>query len=81
MILGTQGSRDVGELVGWFELGVKWGLVVTLLVYLVFAVLVIRQISLMVESFETPREGVLRFFGFAHVGLVLLLLVVTLVVL
>ena len=62
-----------------FNLIIKFGSLTLLLVYLVFAVLVVRQIDLMVRTFSTPYEGRIRWLGWIHLGLsvgVLLLAVI-----
>lgn len=48
--------------------------------YLIFAILVTRQISLMKQTLETPLSGLMTLFGFLHliIALVVLLLFVIL---
>ncbi len=54
-------------------------IIVGLLVYLLFVILIIRQIDLMAKTFTTHHESVMRLLGYIYLGLVLMMIVVALV--
>jgi hypothetical protein len=61
---------------------IKWFLVVGLLMYLAFAVVIIRQVSVMSEAIPTdPHNALVKIFAWAHLGMTILLLIVAAVVL
>lgn len=62
-----------------FDVIVKLGSIGVLLVYSVFAVMIVRQIKLMVQSISTPYEGVLTSAGWIHLGVSIVLLLVAIV--
>ncbi len=54
-------------------------ILVGLLVYLIFVILIIRQIDLMAKTFTTHHESIMRLFGYIYLGLVLMMIVVAIV--
>lgn len=58
---------------------VKYGTLITLLVYVVFAVLIIRQINLMLRTFFTPHEKNIKLLGWVHLGIAVLILLLAIV--
>jgi len=50
-----------------------------MLVYLVFAGVVVRQIDLMVSTFNTPYEGKIKLLGWIHLGVSIVVLLLALV--
>lgn len=54
-----------------FWLIVKAGIIVLLVLYFVFSLIVVRQVSLMTETLITEVSPVLRFFSVVHAGLAL----------
>jgi hypothetical protein len=56
-------------------------ILMALLVYLVFSILVLRQVKIMTETFKTGFELPLRIISWVHLILVCLLIVIGLVVL
>lgn len=72
---------DTFPFVSILEVGIKWGLVVALLVYLAFAVVIVRQVELMVRSFETPGEKWLKRLAWGHLGVVLFVIVLVIIIL
>lgn len=58
---------------------VKFGIIAVMLLYLVFAVMVVRQINLMVRTFNTPFERNIKLIGWIHLGAAVGVLVLALV--
>ena len=57
----------------------KYGCISVLLVYMAFAGLVIRQISLMVRTFKTDNEGLVQSIGWIHFVVTLVFLVLAMI--
>jgi len=60
---------------------VKWAFVLGLLVYMVFAVIIVKQVGIMNEALEDPRNPIVAFLGWAHLLLTILLIIVSIVIL
>lgn len=60
---------------------VKWLAVVGLLLYIAFAVVIIRQVRVMSEAIDAPLNPLVRILTWLHLGLAILLVVVTILVL
>lgn len=61
---------------------VKWFLVIGLIMYLAFAVVIIRQVSVMSEAIpEDSHNGIIKVFAWAHLAMTILLLIVTITIL
>ena len=58
---------------------IKLGCIAVLLVYSVFAVMVIRQINLMSRTFTAENENVVRVIGWVHLAATLILLLMALI--
>ncbi|MFZ5932735.1 MAG: DUF5657 family protein [Patescibacteria group bacterium] len=54
---------------------------VAFLIYIVFAVVVVRQVQLMTDTLEVGFETVLRFLSFAHLAFALIVFLAALIVL
>ena len=63
------------EISSAFDLVIKYGSVAVMLVYLLFAGVVVRQVNLMVKTFNTPHEEKIKFLGWTHMGIAILVLV------
>jgi len=72
---------SVNGLVSTFEIFFKWLLVLGVLVYIAYALIAIRQVGLMTDSYNTPREDFVKWLARFNFGLALLVLVIVLVVL
>lgn len=68
-----------GELSTVIAIAIKIGMLVWLGVYLIFAVILIRQVELMTRTYSTTKDGLLQLMTWIHLGVVLLLIVVVLV--
>ena len=59
---------------------VKSFLAFGILIYIVFAVIVLRQVQLMISSLEVPHEGIIRTIAWGHlffsIGILILVLVI-----
>ncbi len=51
----------------------KWGMVLMLLIYDLFAAVIIKQVGIMSETLEDPANGIVRVFAWAHLLASLLL--------
>ena len=60
---------------------VKWMLVVGLVMYSLFALVIIKQVQIMTETFEAEANGVVRIFAWAHLVMAVILVVVAIVIL
>jgi len=58
---------------------VKFGGIAILLVYLVFAIVVVRQIGLMVQTFNTVHEKKIRMLGWFHLGISIIVLMLAII--
>ena len=58
---------------------IKLGCIAVLLVYSVFAVMVIRQINLMSRTFTAENENVVRVIGWIHLAATLILLLLAII--
>lgn len=61
-----------------WDLVIKFGSIALLLVYMIFAVVITRQINLMVGTFYTPFKQRVVLLGWVHLGLAVGLLVLAL---
>ncbi len=59
----------------------KWFFIAALLVYLAFAVIIVRQVGIMNEALDDPRNPLIAFFSWVHLLLTILLIVVSIVLL
>ncbi len=55
---------------------VKWFLVVGLVMYLAFAIVIVRQVGVMSEAIEDPNNVLIKTFAWAHLLMTILLIVV-----
>jgi len=53
---------------------IKWGLVVGLIMYSLFALVIVKQVGIMAETYEAEANGVVRIFAMAHLMMAILLL-------
>lgn len=61
---------------------IKWFLAFGLVMYMGFAVVIIRQVSVMSEALpHDPYNGLIKLFGWAHLLMTVLIFVVTILVL
>lgn len=60
-----------GELAG---LLIKLGLIVGLVMYSLFALVIIKQVAIMAETYEAEANGVIKLFAWAHLIMAMLLL-------
>ena len=51
----------------------KWGMVLMLLMYDLFAAVIIKQVGIMSETIEDPANGIVRLFAWFHLLASLLL--------
>jgi choline-glycine betaine transporter len=61
------------------DLIIKFGSITVLVVYLIFALVMIRQIDLMVRTFNSPHEAIIQLLGWVHLVASGLLLILALV--
>lgn len=67
------------ELTSAFNGVVKIGSIAVLIVYLLFAGVVVRQINLMVKTFNTSYESQIKLLGWIHLGVTILVLFVAVI--
>ncbi|KKU02669.1 MAG: hypothetical protein UX99_C0012G0013 [Candidatus Amesbacteria bacterium GW2011_GWB1_47_26] len=60
---------------------VKWFLVVGLLMYVAFAVVIVRQVKIMTEAVEDDVNGVISLFAWVHLLLAVALVILAIAVL
>ena len=60
---------------------VKWFLVVGLLMYVAFAVVIVRQVKIMTEAVEDDVNGVISLFAWVHLLLAVALVILSIAVL
>lgn len=76
ILASTQNNSQIANILG---IAVKIGMLVWLGVYLIFAVILIRQVELMTRTYSTNHDALLKLVTWIHLGIVLLLIVVVLV--
>ena len=59
----------------------KWFLVVGLLMYVAFAVVIVRQVKIMTEAVEDDVNGVISLFAWVHLLLAVALVILAIAVL
>jgi len=59
------------EIIRW---GVKGGLIIGLTMYCLFALVIIKQVGIMAQTYEAEANGVVRIFAWAHLIMALVLL-------
>jgi len=59
----------------------KLFILLALLIYFVFAVLVVRQVKIMTDTFQTGFEWPLRLVSWLHLGLVILIFIIAILIL
>lgn len=64
----------------WIEIGIKVGLLTWLLIYLMFALIMVRQIYLMTQTITTSYRSLLLLMAYLHLGLTLLIAVIVILV-
>ena len=52
----------------------KWGLIIFLAIYLLTALIVIKQIKMMTETLSSPSDKYLIILGYIHLGIVIALI-------
>jgi hypothetical protein len=55
----------------------KWFVVIGLVMYSVFALLIVKQVGIMTETVETEANGLVKAFAWAHLFMALGIIVVT----
>ncbi len=60
---------------------VKGMFLVGLLVYLAFAIIIVRQVGIMNEALEDPHNGVVKLFAWMHLVMTIMLLIVSFILL
>lgn len=60
---------------------IKWFFVVGLIMYAIFAVVVIKQVSVMSETVESSVNSVMKLFSWLHLAMAVLLVVAAIVML
>jgi len=60
---------------------IKWMVVLGLLIYTVFAAVVIKQVSIMSETIEDPANGIVKLFSWGHLALAIFVTVMVILVL
>ena len=63
------------------ELILKWFLVAGMVMYVFFALVMIRQVGIMTETFESEVNGTVKTFAGLHLLMALFLLIVAIVLL
>lgn len=61
--------------------GVKWMLVVGLVMYCAFALVIVKQVGIMAESYDAEANGVIKLFAWVHFAMALVLVGVAIIVL
>ena len=61
--------------------GLKWLYLLAFFLYLLFALIVVRQVDMMTRAFQTSAEGLLKIFSYLHFGFAVVVLVVAILVL
>ncbi|KKU67875.1 MAG: hypothetical protein UX92_C0028G0007 [Candidatus Amesbacteria bacterium GW2011_GWA1_47_20] len=74
---------DLIDLISKFTLFgvVKWMCVVGLLMYTVFAVVIVRQVGVMTEAVEDDVNGIISLFAWVHLLLAIALVILAIAVL
>jgi hypothetical protein len=62
------------------NLAIKWFMVVGLVMYCLFAVVVIKQVGIMSETFESNANGTVKTIAWLHLGLALILTLIAVVI-
>ena len=60
---------------------VKWMVAFGIVIYTVFAAVVIKQVSIMAETVEDPANGIVRLFAWAHLVLSVVILALVIMIL
>ncbi len=63
-----------------FNLIIKFGSIAVLFLYVIFSIIVIRQINLMVRTVETNYDAQLKILAWAHLAIAIVLLVIAMVI-
>jgi len=56
------------------EVIIKWGLVAGLVMYSLFALVIVKQVGIMAETFEDQANGVVKLFAWAHLIMAIVIL-------
>lgn len=60
---------------------VKIGVVILLALYLIFALIVVRQTKLMTDTVQMGKEGFIRLLGYVHMGFAVFVFLTALIIL
>lgn len=60
---------------------IKWFFVIGLVMYTIFAIVVVKQVSVMSESVESSVNPVIKLFSWLHLAMAILLVVAAIVML
>lgn len=60
---------------------IKWMLIVGLLMYSIFAVVIVRQVKVMNEAFESELNTWFQILSWLHLSMALLLLIIAIIIL
>lgn len=53
---------------------IKFGLIIGLIMYSLFALVIIKQVGIMAETYEAEANGVVKLFAWAHLIMAIMLL-------
>lgn len=61
--------------------GVKWLYLLAFFLYVLFALIVIRQVDMMTRTFQTSAESILKVFSYIHFAVAVGILVIAVMIL
>ena len=59
----------------------KWFFVGGLVMYMAFAIVIVRQVGVMSEALEDPNNAIIAAFAWLHLGMTVLLLIISIILL
>lgn len=68
------------DLTDLFNIVIKFGSIAIMIVYVIFAFVVVRQIKLMVQTFSTAFDSKLTMLSWIHLGVAILVLILAFVI-